>query len=61
MTFEWDENKNKSNLSKHDIGFEDAKEVFKDENSKVKPDLRNEYEESLWKIIGKIQQWKPKY
>ena len=54
MEFEWDENKNKSNAQKHRIDFNDAKEVFKDENSKIAPDLRKDYGEERWKIIGKI-------
>jgi uncharacterized DUF497 family protein len=54
MGFEWDENKNNSNKEKHGIDFNDAKEVFKDENSKVGPDLRKVYGEVRWKIIGKI-------
>jgi len=52
--FEWDENKNKSNQEKHGIDFNDAKDVFKDDNSKVSPDLRKDYGENRWKIIGKI-------
>lgn len=28
MEFEWDENKNKANLKKHDISFEVASEIF---------------------------------
>jgi uncharacterized protein len=31
--FEWDENKNKSNQQKHGIGFEEAKEIFQDDNA----------------------------
>ncbi len=31
--FEWDENKNKSNIQKHSIGFGKAKEVFEDKNA----------------------------
>jgi len=54
MEFEWDENKNKSNLEKHGIDFNDAKEVFKDENSKLSQDLRKDYGEIRWRIIGKI-------
>ncbi len=54
MEFEWDENKNKSNQEKHGIDFNDAKDVFKDENSKVSPDSRKDYGENRWKIIGKI-------
>ena len=54
MEFEWDENKNKSNQDKHRIDFNDAKDVFKDENSKATKDIRKDYGESRWKIIGKI-------
>jgi uncharacterized DUF497 family protein len=54
MEFEWNENKNRTNLEKHGIDFNDAKEVFKDENSKIAPDLRKDYGEDRWKIIGKV-------
>ncbi len=54
MEFEWDDSKNISNNKKHGIDFNDAKEVFKDDNSKIAPDLRNDYGEERWKIIGKI-------
>ncbi len=54
MKFEWDESKNTTNSEKNGIDFNDAKEVFKDENSKVAPDLRKDYGEERWKIIGKI-------
>ena len=30
--FEWDENKNLSNIEKHGISFQTASQVFKDEN-----------------------------
>ena len=35
MTFEWDENKNEINKTKHGISFETAKTVFYDENAEV--------------------------
>lgn len=54
MEFEWDENKNKLNKEKHGIDFNDAKDVFKDEKSITSPDLRKDYGEKRWKIIGKI-------
>ncbi len=54
MKFEWDENKNKSNIQKHGIDFSDAQKVFNDENSLIAPDLRKDYGESRWKIIGKV-------
>ena len=31
LTFEWDENKNRENIIKHGIDFEEAKTVFYDE------------------------------
>ena len=33
MEFEWDDNKNQKNKTKHKIGFEDAKTVFNDNSS----------------------------
>ncbi len=54
MNFEWDENKNSSNKKKHGIDFNDAKNVFKDENRKITSDIRKNYGENRWKIIGKI-------
>jgi len=54
MEFDWDDIKNITNKQKHSIDFNDAKEVFKDENSKLAPDLRKDYGEERWKIIGKI-------
>ncbi|TNF44153.1 MAG: BrnT family toxin [Bacteroidetes bacterium] len=54
MEFEWDENKNKLNVQKHGLNFNDAKEVFNDLNSILTPDLRKDYNEERWKMIGKI-------
>ncbi len=54
MKFEWDENKNKSNLKKQGIDFSDAQKVFNDEDNLIAPDLRKDYGESRWKIIGKV-------
>ncbi len=54
MEFEWDENKNKSNQEKHGIDFNDAKEVFNDENRTISEDNRNDYGENRWITIGKM-------
>ena len=54
MEFEWDENKNKSNQEKHGIDFNDAKDVFEDESNIISEDLRKNYGETRWKIVGKI-------
>ena len=53
MKFEWDENKNKSNLDKHGFDFDQAKEVFDDENKVEIPDDRKDYGEKRVRIIGK--------
>ena len=54
MEFEWDENKNKKNKEKHGISFEEAKEVFKDEDRVEYQDFRRDYGEERWKVIGQI-------
>ena len=33
IQFEWDENKNKDNVKKHKVSFEEAQTVFLDENA----------------------------
>ena len=48
--FEWDEEKNKSNLAKHGVSFEDCIPVFSDEDSLVLEDDR--HYEQRWKVIG---------
>ncbi len=56
MKFEWDENKNKSNFEKHRIDFNEAKEVFKDENA-VNYEIENslkKYKEQRFLTIGKF-------
>ena len=55
MEFEWDENKNKSNLEKHGIDFNAAKDVFKDVENNVSADLRKDYGEDRFKVIGKVK------
>jgi len=52
MEFEWDENKNKLNQDKHGIDFNDAKEVFKDENRTLSEDNRFDYREKRWITVG---------
>ena len=53
MKFEWDENKNKSNLEKHGVDFSQAKDVFNDENNIETPDNRKDYGEKRFKIVGR--------
>jgi uncharacterized protein len=54
MEFEWDDNKNMSNIEKHGIDFNEAKNVFKDQKRKTSPDLRIDYGEDRWITVGKV-------
>lgn len=45
MEFEWDENKNRANIAKHGIDFEQAKAVFDDPYLVTYVDDRFEYGE----------------
>ena len=55
VRFRWDENKNKLNKKKHGISFEEATEVFEDENAILFDDPDHSYEEERFLIIGKIR------
>ncbi len=50
--FEWDENKEKSNLRKHKIGFDEAESVFADAFSVTIPDPDHSIEENRFIDIG---------
>lgn len=51
--FSWDDNKAKSNLVKHGIGFDEAIQVFLDEYMYSSQD-RIENGEMRWQTIGKV-------
>ena len=53
--YEWDEKKNKSNIEKHSIDFEEATKVFDDEKHKIRKSNQNG--ENRWKAIGIISKW----
>ena len=53
MRFEWDEEKNRSNLRKHRVSFETAREVFDDPLHVSKPDRIVEGEQR-WITIGVV-------
>jgi len=55
MKFEWDENKNKLNQTKHGVSFEEAKQVFDDALHISKLDYRFSYFEERWITIGATQ------
>ena len=52
MRFEWDPNKNRSNLKKHGVDFEEAETVFQDEMAHEIPDEKHSEDEDRWIIIG---------
>jgi uncharacterized DUF497 family protein len=52
MTFEWDENKNKANIFKHRVSFEEARTVFDDINAVYIFDDRHSEDEDRFYIIG---------
>ncbi len=52
IRFEWDENKNKINQSKHKISFEEAQTVFYDEMALVIDDPDHSEAEERFIIIG---------
>ncbi len=58
MKYEWDEEKNRLNLQKHGISFEEAKEVFNDALHISKLDKRFSYFEERWISIGSTSKYK---
>ncbi|MFA6699187.1 MAG: BrnT family toxin [Thiomicrospira sp.] len=52
MIFEWDEQKNQSNIAKHGIDFEEAQEVFSDPLHISLLDKRFSYFEERWFTLG---------
>ncbi len=54
MRFEWDEEKNHSNMQKHGISFETALHVFDDPEHIVLYDEDNSVDESRFIAIGEV-------
>ena len=52
LRFEWDENKNRINLAKHKVSFEEAQTVFYDEEALVIDDPEHSQEEERFIILG---------
>jgi hypothetical protein len=53
LRFEWSEEKNRSNLRKHEISFATATRVFEDPNYVTEQDRELDGEER-WQTIGRI-------
>ena len=52
MRFEWDENKNNTNIQKHGVSFEEAKSVFYDDFAMQFYDDKNSKEEDRFLMLG---------
>lgn len=52
MKFEWSQEKSISNLQKHGVSFEEAREVFDDPFHISKLDARFDYCEERWITLG---------
>ncbi|MCR5590261.1 MAG: BrnT family toxin [Lachnospiraceae bacterium] len=52
ISFDWDEEKNKKNIKKHKVSFEEAVTVFYDENAIVFDDPDHSKDENRFLIIG---------
>ena len=55
MLFEWDENKNRLNIEKHGIDFNDAITIFDDDDRIEASDDRNDYGEERLQVIGEAK------
>jgi hypothetical protein len=51
--FDWDDDKNKSNVRKHGISFEEAQTVFDDEDAVYDDDDEHSFDEQRFIILGK--------
>jgi len=54
MEFEWDEDKAASNLDKHGVSFDYASRVFLDVHRSEFEDLRFQYNERRFAVLGYI-------
>ena len=55
ILFEWDENKNTINKKRHGLSFEEAKEVFYDDNAILFDDPDHSIGEERFLIIGMLK------
>ena len=55
VKFEWDENKNKSNINKHGISFQLAAKVFQDDHVIILPDEFHSGDEERNIAIGMVE------
>ena len=53
ITFEWDNNKAKTNVLKHDVSFEESATIFSDERTITIHDIIHSVSEKRWITIGR--------
>lgn len=52
LRFEWNDRKEKENLKKHGIAFQEAKSAFLDENARVIADPEHSEDEDRFVLLG---------
>ncbi len=52
IDFSWNEGKNRENLRKHGISFEEASTAFSDENARLKHDPDHSQDEDRFILLG---------
>ena len=52
ISFEWNEKKNKVNISKHKVSFEEAQSVFYDDNAIEFYDIEHSDDEERFLLLG---------
>jgi len=55
MNIEWDEPKNQLNIKKHGVDFNYAAYVFHDDNRVEYEDVRKDYGEIRYKVVGMVE------
>ena len=52
ISFKWDQNKNRENIKKHKVSFEEAKTVFYDESARLISDPEHSMDEERFILLG---------
>ena len=52
IKFEWDDSKNKSNIAKHKVSFDEAKSAFYDPHARIIADPEHSADEDRFVLLG---------
>ena len=52
--FEWDDSKNRENIVKHGVSFQEAQHAFADEKRLIVEDLDHGHHEERWLCLGRV-------